>query len=668
MSSFFVTTAIDYVNSRPHLGTAYEKITADVIARYHRLKGDDTWFLMGNDEHSQNVFKRAQEQGKDPLAYCDEMEAIFREVWSRLDISFDDFIRTTDRARQFPAVQRMAQACLDNGDIYEGTYEGHYCVGCEEFKPEKDLVEGLCAVHKTKPEWIREKNWFFRLSKYQQPLLKHYAEHPSFIEPEVRRNEILRFVEGGLEDLSMSRAGQAWGIPLPFDTDSVVYVWFDALINYAAAVGYGWDEAQFARRWPADLHIVGKDITRFHCVIWPAMLMSAGLPLPGQVFGHGWVFFKGERMSKSLGNIVDPLDAAKRFGPDPLRLYLVKEVPYGGDGDFTWERFEEKYNADLANNLGNLVNRVAAMTERYSQGRLLARSGGALAAKAADTVRSYGAAMDGLALHDGVAAAYRLVSAANEFIAETQPWKLAKDPAQADRLAEVLYEAAEAVRIAAVLLLPVMPSSAAEILRRMGETAAPADLRLDTATTWRASGERAILNAGALWPRLDDKGASVNESTSPATATPEQPAPAAAQAPASEQPVTPASPAPIAAPAAALAPAAAAAPEQITIDDFMKVQLKVARILDAANVPKSKKLVQLKVDVGEAEPRTILAGIAESYQPEQLVGRTIVVVANLKPAKLMGIESNGMVLAASPEGGGALLLNAEPSVPGTRVR
>ena len=664
MSSFFLTTAIDYVNSRPHLGTAYEKITADVIARYHRLKGDDTWFLMGNDEHSQNVYKRAQEQGKAPLAYCDEMEQVFREVWGRLDVSFDDFIRTTDRKRHFPAVQRMAQACLDNGDIYEGVYEGYYCVGCEEFKPEKDLVDGLCPIHKTRPEWIKEKNWFFRLSKYQQPLLAFYAANPSFIEPEIRRNEILRFVEGGLEDLSMSRAGQAWGIPLPFDPASVVYVWFDALINYAAAVGYGWDDGLFARRWPADLHIVGKDITRFHCVIWPAMLMSAGLPLPGQVFGHGWVFFKGERMSKSLGNIVDPLDASRRFGPDPLRLYLTKEVPYGGDGDFTWERFEEKYNADLANNLGNLVNRVAAMTERYRQGRLVAHGGGRLVEVAAHAARTYAGAMERLALHEGVAAAYRLLTAANEFIAETQPWSLAKDPARSDELSRTLYDAAEAVRIAAVLLLPVMPSSAAEILRRVGETEAVASLRFDTATRWRASGERGILNAGALWPRLDDKGAiTVND---PNTPVPGAPTPAdTTPTPSVPAPEAPATPAAQSGTGAAVQPPA---PEQISIDDFMKVQLKVARIVEAARVPKSKKLVQLSVDVGEAQPRTILAGIAESYEPEQLVGRTIVVVANLKPAKLMGIESNGMVLAASPEGGGALLLNAEPATPGTRVR
>ncbi len=656
MPSFFLTTAIDFVNSRPHLGTAYEKITADVIARYHRLKGDDTWFLMGNDEHSQNVFRRAQEQGKDPLTYCDEMEQVFREVWRGLDISFDDFIRTTDQKRHFPAVQRLVQACLDNGDVYEGTYEGPYCVSCEEFKPEKDLIDGLCPIHKTRPEWIREKNWFFRLSKYQQPLLKLYAEHPSFIEPEVRRNEVLRLVEDGLVDLSISRAGQSWGIPLPNDPKSVVYVWFDALTNYAAAVGYGWDDALFARRWPADLHIVGKDITRFHCVIWPAMLMSAGVALPRQVFGHGWVFFKGERMSKTMGNIVDPLDASRRFGPDPLRLYLTKEVPYGGDGDFTWERFEEKYNADLANNLGNLVNRVAAMSERFSQGRVAAWGGGPLAAVAQDAARAYAGAMDRLALHEGVAAAYRLISAANEFIAERQPWSLAKDPTKADLLSQVLYDAAEAVRIGAVLLLPVMPASAAEILRRMGETAKPAELRYDTATAWRASGERSILNAGALWPRLEEKGAiTVSDPSSPAPPVP----------------ASPVAPAPGTA-GEAIAPTAPVAPvapgDQISIEDFMKVQLKVAKILEAANVPKSKKLVQLKVDVGEPEPRTILAGIAESYQPEQLVGRTVVVVANLKPAKLMGIESNGMVLAASPEGGGAMVLNAEPATAGTRVR
>jgi methionyl-tRNA synthetase len=551
-------------------------------------------------------------------------------------------------------VQALAQACLDNGDIYEGLYEGHYCVGCEEFKPEKDLVDGLCPIHKTTPEWIREKNWFFRLSKYQQPLLDHYAAQPSFIEPESRRNEILRLVEGGLDDISMSRAGQSWGVPLPFDPKSVVYVWFDALINYAAAVGYGWDEARFAAEWPANLHIVGKDITRFHCVFWPAMLMSARQPLPQQVFGHGWVFFKGERMSKSLGNIVDPLDAAKRFGPDPLRLYLTKEVPYGGDGDFTWERFEEKYNADLANNLGNLVNRIASMSERYRQGRLAASAPGSstLTSAAEQAVAAYRQAMDRLSLHDATAAAFRLVSATNEFVASSQPWAMAKDPSQDAALTNVLYDAAEAVRIAAVLLRPVMPRSTDEILRRVGDPRAAEHVRLDDAA-WEPSRAKQIINAGALWPRSEDTGAIVVSET-----------PAPNPAPPVVAPGEPAA-APAAPPAAATAPANDG---QIAIDDFMKVDLRTAKILSAERLPKSKKLLKLSVDVGEPAPRTILAGIAESYEPEQIVGRSIVIVANLKPREMMGTVSQGMVLAASTDGGPAMLLSADPAVPGTRVR
>ena len=653
MARFFLTTAIDYVNSRPHLGTAYEKITADIIARYRRLAGYETLFLMGNDEHSQNVFKRAQEQGKDPLAYCDEMEQVFRDVWARLDISYDDFIRTTDRGRHYPATQKLAQVAYDKGDIYEGSYEGWYCEGCEAFKPEKDLVNGNCPIHNTPPKWIKEKNWFFRLSKYQQPLLDHFAKHPSFLEPEIRRNEILRLIEGGLEDISMSRSGQSWGIPVPFDTDSVVYVWFDALINYAAAVGYGWNDERYRQWWPANLHIVGKDITRFHSVFWPAMLMSVGEPLPEQVFGHGWVYFKGERMSKSLGNIVDPLDAASSFGPDPLRLYLAKEIPYGGDGDFTWERFEEKYNADLANNLGNLVNRVASMTERYQHGRIRATGGGALAAIAAESVSAYTAAMQAHALHDGAAAAFRLISAANNFIAEKQPWSLAKDPAQADQLNAVLADSAEAVRIAATLLAPIVPSSSTEILRRLGDDRPLKNRRLGADTAWRSSGEKQILNAGALWPRLEaDKGVvNVTDQT-------QKPAdsPAPTPAPAAPAPATQAGPAPV------------ETPSTITIDDFMKVHLKVAKVLEAERMPKSQKLLKLKVDAGEPEPRTILAGIAESYEPEALIGKSIVIVANLAPRKMMGTESNGMVLAASPDDGKAIVLNSEPAPPGTRVR
>ncbi len=666
MSRFYLTTAIDYVNSRPHLGTAYEKITADVIARYHRLRGDRTHFVMGNDEHSQNVYRRAVELGESPLSYCDRMELEFREVWRKLDVSFDDFIRTTEprhRAGVTAIVERIARA---GDDLYEGHYEGWYCVSCEAFKQEKDLVEGDCPVHLKPAEWIREKNHFFRLSKYRQPLIDHFEAHPEFLVPEVRRNEILRLLESGLEDISISRAGQDWGIPLPFDPASVVYVWFDALINYASAVGLGSDEARFAEWWPADLHVIGKDITRFHTVVWPAMLMAAGLPLPRQVFGHGFVNFKGEKMSKSLGTIVDPLDAADRFGADPLRLYLVKEIPHGNDGDFSWERFEERYNVDLANNLGNLVSRVAAMADRYRGGQLAAvGEPGRLAGVAAEAVAAYGKAMDRLAIHEGAAAAYRVIDAANEYITETEPWALARDPAQADRLTGVLYDVTEAVRVAAVLLSPVMPGSSAEILRRMDAAPGQDGLRLDRDTAWRAGASRAVVRADPLWPRLEAAKPAVTTAS-----TQSGPAPAPKRRPhtmTDEQKDQTSAPAvPLAQPAE---PVPAPADARISIDDFMKVELRVAKVLAAERVPNSKKLIKMEVDVG-TERRTLVAGIAEAYEASSLVGRTVAIVFNLKPAKLMGIESNGMVLAASPEGGKPSLVTFEEPAPppGSRVR
>jgi methionyl-tRNA synthetase len=703
VSRFFLTTAIDFVNSRPHLGTAYEKVCADVIARYKRLCGVDTRFLMGNDEHSQNVYRSAVEQGLDPLAYCDRMEHEFTRTWRHLDVSFDDFIRTTEPRHQ-AGVTDLVRRIHDVGDIYEGSYEGWYCVGCEAFKQEKDLDAGKCPLHPaTSLQWINEKNYFFRLSKYQRPLLEHFERHPEFLQPEIRRNEILRLLEAGLEDISISRAGQAWGIPLPFDPGSVVYVWFDALINYASAVGLGTDPEMLARWWPADLHVIGKDITRFHTVVWPAMLMSAGLPLPRQVFGHGFMTMNGQRMSKSLGTIVDPVEAADRHGADPLRLYLVKEITFGGDGDFSWERYDERYNVDLANNLGNLVSRVSAMAGRYRAGRL--QPAGAtsekLAALATETAAAYRRSMDAFAIHEGAAAAFRLVDAANEFIAETAPWTLAKDEAQVSRLTQVLFDASEAIRLAAVLLTPVMPRASAEILRRVG--AGESTPSLDRDGRWRTDGERALAQEGPLWPRIeavkDGGGAGlparsqrkesvVNEAKSsraekPASApqeTASTPRPAgSAEHPApSAQPQAPAPGAEHPGPAAqhsapATQSAAPSTPHQapstlVSIDDFMKVELRVGKIVAAEAVPKSKKLLKLLIDAG-TEQRTIVAGLAESYQPDAMVGRTIVFVANLKPAKLMGIESNGMVLAASPDEGKAELLSFEtPPSPGTRVR
>ena len=503
MAKFYLTTAIDYVNSRPHLGTAYEKVTADVIARYKRLAGFDTHFLMGNDEHSQNVYKQAQELGLDPHAYCNQMEQEFREVWKRLDISFDDFIRTTEDRHRI-SVTALLEKMEAAGDIYEGEYEGWYCVSCEGFKQDKDLEDGNCPLHRTRPDWIREKNYFFRLSKYQKPLLDQYQAHPEFLVPEIRRNEVLNVIEAGLDDISISRAGQKWGISAPFDRESVVYVWIDALINYISAVGFGQDESLFDRWWPANLHIIGKDITRFHCVYWPAMLLSAGVPLAHQVFGHGFVYFKGERMSKTLGTVVDPLDAAERFGPDPLRLYMIREITHGQDGDFSWERFEARYNADLANNLGNLVSRVSSMLTKYRNGtvpRPVGGSGG-LAAAAEKAVSNYRLAMERLALQEGAGAAFNLIDATNEFINETTPWALAKDPASADHLTRILSDMTEAVRIAAVLLLPVMPRSCEEILRRLGQSKPVGQIRLDPDASWGSGGELTTQKAPALWPRL----------------------------------------------------------------------------------------------------------------------------------------------------------------------
>ena len=566
------------------------------------------------------------------------MEASFRTVWQSLDISFDDFIRTTQE-RHRVGVTALVRRIADAGDLYEGAYEGWYCVSCEAFKQEKDLVDGNCPVHRKAPQWIKEKNYFFRLSKYRQRLLEHYASHPDFLQPDIRRNEILRFLEAGLEDISMSRTGQAWGIPLPHDSDSVVYVWVDALINYLSAVGFGADDECFETWWPASLHVIGKDITRFHCVIWPAMLMSAGLALPHQVFGHGWVHWKGQKMSKSLGTVLDPLEAAERFGPDPLRLYLTKEIAYGQDGDFTWERFEDRYNVDLANNLGNLVSRFSSMVHRYRQGRLQSpsRASGPLAAHADVAVRRYQEAMDVFALHRGIAAAFELIDSTNEFIASVQPWAVAKDVSRAAELDQQLYDVGEAIRIAAVLLWPVMPTSCTKILARVGETRDVASLRLVSDTQWSTSSARVVTRGDSLWPRLDTRqepaSLTIKTNVGQENNAMEQSSP------------------------------------QISLDDFTRIDLQIGRVVSAEPVEKSRKLLKIQLDTG-SETRQVVAGIAKTYEPDALVGRTVVFIANLQPAKLAGIESNGMILAASAADGDPVLLtvdNPEAAPPGSKV-
>ena len=678
MPRFYLTTAIDYVNSRPHLGTAYEKITADVIARFKRLSGVDTHFVMGNDEHSQNVFRRARDLGKDPLAYCDGMEQEFREVWGALDLSFDDFIRTT-QPRHKAAVETMVNRIAAAGDLYQADYEGWYCVGCEAFKQEKDLVEGLCPIHRTKPDWIKERNHFFKLSAYRDRLLAHFAEHPEFLQPEVRRNEILRLLEAGLDDISISRAGQSWGIPLPTDPSSVVYVWFDALINYASAVGLGTDPALFDTWWPADLHVIGKDITRFHCVIWPAMLMSAGLPVPRQVFGHGWVHLRGEKMSKSLGTAVDPLEAAQRFGPDALRLFLTKEIPYGADGDFTFERFEERYNTDLANNLGNLVNRVTAMAARYRQGRLDAdriavatagrrgndgarvpRRDGQLCPPSGRRLR-----LPPARCHQRVPGRTRAVDAGEGPGQCRGPGRSAvhrgREPAPGHGPARSRHASLDAGHPGAARRPCLDWCASPRHRRRMAQR------RRAQRDQW----------GGAVAARRVD---APNRPRRPIVAIPQHEGRSIVRvrrsAVSRPGPVRRASSRQLPRRYPAQRPCSSRCPRPprgrrdgiITIDDFMKVELRVGKVLAAEAIPKSKKLLKLTVQDGPESERTILAGIAESYTPDAIVGRTIAFVANLAPRPMMGLVSHGMVLAADTDGKAQLISFETPPAPGTRVR
>ncbi|MGQ0720372.1 MAG: methionine--tRNA ligase [Candidatus Eiseniibacteriota bacterium] len=603
---FFLTTAIDYVNSRPHLGTAYEKIAADCIARAHRFLGRDVLFVMGNDEHSINVAKAAAREGLDPLAYCDRMEAEFRETWRRLDISFDDFIRTTE-PRHRRAVQELLRRVEANGWLRKDRYTGWYCEGCEAFYTEKDLVDGKCPNHDTKPVWVEEENWFFRLSAFERPLLEHIHANPEFIRPETRRNEVVSFLESGLADLSISRAGSTWGIPFPNDHEHVVYVWFDALINYISAAGFAADDEKFAKWWPADCHVVGKDITRFHCVIWPAMLMAAGLELPKSVFGHGFVYQSGRKMSKSLGNIVNPLDVVAVTGADALRYFLLREITFGKDGDFTWDAFIQRYNADLANDLGNLVQRSTDMVAKFLEGEVAAgtdrgvdRTG--LGGAARETVSAALRAYERFDLSEALTVVWGLVRRANQAVQEARPWEIAREPQRRDELSGVLSEILEAVRIVAVLAEPALPGKAAAIRERLGLPARdPAPW--SASTVWRERPGWRIGRGEAIFPRL---------------------APLKEEANVSE---------------------AAAPGRTIPIDAFRDVELVVATIRSAARVDGADRLLRVTLDVGGNE-REVVAGIAEHFRPEELAGRQVVLVANLEPAKIRGIESRGMILAA----------------------
>jgi methionyl-tRNA synthetase len=642
MKPFFITTPIYYINARPHLGHAYTTMVADAIARSRRLLGYDVFFLTGTDEHGQKVERAAQKAGVNTDAFANDVAASFRQVSRDLEITNNDFIRTTE-LRHHRAAQELWRRVAAKGDIYKGDYEGWYCTVDEIFVPETQLVDGRCPTCGSKVERLKEESYYFRLSKYQQPLLDFYKANPTFVQPDFRFNEVKTFVEAGLQDLSISRTSFQWGIPVPDDPKHVMYVWFDALTNYLTALGFGSDRPEAQERvdrfWPVAIHLIGKEILRQHALYWPAFLMSAGIKPPHRIIAHGWWLMGGAKMSKSIGNVARYQDYAEAFGVDALRYFVMREMPLGQDANFSDEGILTRYNADLANDLGNVVSRTTTMVHRYSSGTIpeTHRPGSdeldavlenQLNATVAAVRQDFEAFQISLALQR----IWELIRSVNQYIVKREPWALAKDPDRRPQLEATLYHASDALRVTAALIDPVMPGTAERIRRMLGIPQEPwTNLSAGTLQPGTRFGP-----TEPLFPRIEKTLEELRGmSTQDASQTSGQTAPEDAR---------------------------------ISIDEFMKVDLRVAKVLEAEAVPKSKKLIKLKVDTGR-DQRTIVAGIAEAYQPEQLVGRTIVVVANLQPAKLMGIESNGMVLAGSPDGGKPILVAFDQDVPaGSRVR
>jgi methionyl-tRNA synthetase len=504
---FYITSAIPYVNAEPHVGTAYEIVACDFIARYRRARGDAVHFLTGTDEHSLNVARSSAELGITPQEWVDRMVPKWQEVWQQLDISNDDFIRTSEQ-RHADRVQAFVQRLHDRGEVYLGTYEGPYCVSCEEFKQEKELIDGNCPIHGRPVEILEEANYFFPLSKYQQPLLDLYESRPESVLPDFRRNEVVSFVRGGLQDLSISRSGTDWGIQLPWDHDHVVYVWVDALLNYATAVGFGTDPEEFDRLWPADLHIIGKDIIRFHAVIWPALLMAAGVDVPKTVFGHGFVNVSGEKMSKSSGTGVHPSEVIDRFGVDSYRYFFMREIAFGQDGNFTWDAITERHNADLANGLGNLASRVLAMLASYFEGvvpeAVVEGAASDLPQVVADSLARYDGHMLAVQLQPALVAVWDIVDRVNHYLVETEPWKLAKDEAKRDELGSVLYAAAETLRILSIAIGPIMPAAAERLWDQLGPPDPLVTQRLPSAGAWGGLEPGTKTTKGeSLFPRVE---------------------------------------------------------------------------------------------------------------------------------------------------------------------
>ena len=734
---FYLTTPIYYVNARPHLGHAYSTIVCDVVARRKRALGIDTWFLTGTDEHGQKIERSAELAGRTPQEFATAVSAEFRGLWDRLGLTYDDFIRTTEE-RHKRGTQRLFATLRDRGFIYKGSYTGQYCVSDELYV---DGPPGTpCPDCGRITETVSEENYFFKLSAFERKLLEFYEANPGFMAPESTRREVISFVRGGLKDLSVSRTSFSWGIPVPDDEKHVIYVWLDALANYITALGYGSDtladQARFAKFWPADMHLIGKEISRFHCVYWPAFLMAAGIPLPRTVRANGWLLFDQGKMSKSRGNIVRAETVQEILGADALRYFLLREIPFGHDGSFSFDALVQRYNGDLANGYGNLVSRVVNMVHKYFGG-IVPEAGAETPAEAAlretaiRTMAAFGPAFDELNFSEALKALWVLVAETDGYLTANAPWKRPPDRPEAEHIAlqaRVLATAAEAIRIITALVYPILPESAAKVWRQLGQGEIADAARHSFLTELAWGGLQAGTRFGdpaPLFPRAekdavdrmqnleDENNRSVIEAASaqenaakpapeaPISALaispePAPPAPTVAPAPDAPSAVPPtllaadaaAAPAQVAASASTSAPAAPVAepaapappahaaepavapqePQHITIDDFAKVELRVAQILVAERVPKADKLLRLEIDLGY-EKRQILAGIAQHYEPEKLIGRKIVIVANLAPRKMRGLESNGMLLAASLEDGAPVLAGFLEDVPlGARLK